>query len=121
MSKKIADWQKIAARRDVDGFVGVAGRWTLCIFNEKPIGKSKIPLPKRNDSRTIAFYDTKQANDTIWPIGQFTGGSYYIETLLKDRQQLEEGGLNLHGGVEEWSASPDEMKKVFDIIEKETK
>ena len=114
MSKKIADWQKIAARKNIDGFVGKAGRWTLCIYNDK----------KRDgvykDSRTIAFHDTKHVDEELWPIGQFTGGCYYIETLLKDREQLEEGGLNLHGGVEAWSATPGEMKKVFKLIDKES-
>ena len=120
MSRTKSDWRKVAARKSIDGFVGVAGRWTLCITNEKPIGKCKPPLPPRDDERQIAFYDSHYANDTHWPIGQFTGGCYYIETLLEDREQLEECGLNLHGGVDAWSASPSEMKKVFKIIDKES-
>ena len=112
MSKKIADWQKIAARKNIDGFVGKAGRWTLCIVDKE----SSKGVYK--DSRTITFHDSEIVREQ-WPIGQQVSG-YYIQTLLEDREQLEEGGLNLEGGVDAWSASPTEMKKVFKLIDKES-
>ena len=118
MSKKLADWQKIAARKNIDGFVGKAGRWTLCIndVNDAEFGHAGDSVYK--DSRVITFHDSKIVREQ-WPIGQQVSG-YYIQTLLEDRDQLEEGGLNLDGGVEAWSASPGEMKKVFEIIDNES-
>lgn len=113
MSKKIADWQKLAARKNIDGFIGKAGRWTLCIVDKK----SDKGIYK--DSRTISFHDSKYVR-AQWPIGQPVSG-YYVQTLLEDREGLEEGGLNLDGGVEAWSATPGEMKKVFKLIDKESK
>ena len=117
MSKKIADWQKIAARKNIDGFVGKAGRWTLTIndVNDASFGHSGESVYK--DSRVITFHDSEIVREQ-WPIGQQVSG-YYIRTLLEDREQLEEGGLNLEGGVEAWSATPGEMVKVFKLIDKE--
>ena len=117
MSKKLADWQKVAARKNIDGFIGKAGRWTLCIndVNEASFGHDGDSVYE--DSRVITFHDSEIVREQ-WPIGQQVSG-YYIQTLLEDRKQLEEGGLNLEGGVEAWSASPSEMKKVFKLIDKE--
>jgi len=118
MSKKIADWQKIAARKNIDGFVGKAGRWTLCIndVNDASFGHAGDSVYK--DGRVLTFHDSEIVREQ-WPIGQQVSG-YYIRTLLEDREQLEEGGLNLEGGVEAWSATPSEMKKVFKLIDKES-
>lgn len=116
MSKKLSDWQKVAARKNIDGFIGKAGRWTLCIndVNEAPFGHEDSVY---EDSRVLTFHDSEIVREQ-WPIGQQVSG-YYIQTLLEDREQLEEGGLNLEGGVDAWSATPAEMKKVFKLIDKE--
>ena len=118
MSKPIPNWQKIAARKNIDGFIGKAGRWTLCIndVNNSAFGHAGESVYK--DRRVITFHDSEIVREQ-WPIGQQVSG-YYIQTLLEDRDQLEEGGLNLDGGVEAWTATPSEMKKVFKLIDKET-
>jgi len=113
MKEKIAKWQKIAARKNIDGFVGKAGRWNLCIADRES------DKGVYEDSRVITFHDSEIVREQ-WPIGQQVSG-YYIQTLLEDRDQLEEGGLNLEGGVEAWSATPGEMVKVFKYIDKELK
>lgn len=72
---------------------------------------------------TIAFYDRRYAEKfaaynggNLW--GQFVS-SYYVSTLRGDspagpaRGDVPAFGLNLHGGIESWSLSPEAMKLVF--------
>lgn len=46
----------------------------------------------------VAFYDA--ADDAFTYPGQFTGGRYYVDTIMEHR-----GGLQLHGGVDVWRLS----------------
>jgi hypothetical protein len=49
----------------------------------------------------IEVYDLTYADDPRFtPDGQFTGGRYYVDTVLGDRRGF---GIDLAGGVAEWS------------------
>jgi hypothetical protein len=54
----------------------------------------------------VEFYDAKHSGSVHGPLGQFVS-RYYLSTLAgEDQWGLEPGqGLNLHGGVREWSVS----------------
>lgn len=80
------------------------------------VGRWNITFDMEKLGTVVRFYDTEQITED-WPRGQFTGGSYYVTTLLDDRKGLEEGGLNLHGGVDAWSATNAEMVEVFKLID----
>tara|TARA_R100000700_G_C3149667_1_gene128742 strand:- start:449 stop:766 length:318 start_codon:yes stop_codon:yes gene_type:complete len=99
--------------------LGKAGRWVITMngVNDSAFGHDGDSV--YDDDRIVTFHDSKHT-DKDWPNGQPVSG-YYVQTLLEDRDQLEEGGLNLHGGVEAWSATPGEMAKVFKLIDKELK
>lgn len=49
----------------------------------------------------LEFYDASQDQAKFGPFGQFTGGRYYLGTLLESFGQ--HAGLVLQGGVPEWS------------------
>ena len=59
----------------------------------------------------IEFYDATYAGKSGFPKeGQFTGGRYYLETLLESNN----GGLCVHGGCPVWDIGASEMQKVRD-------
>jgi len=98
--------------------LGKAGKWviTMSDVGNAPFGHGGDSVYE--DDRIITFHDSRHT-DKDWPNGQPVSG-YYVQTLLEDRDQLEQGGLNLDGGVEAWSASPGEMQKVFELIDNES-
>ena len=78
-------------------------------------------LTQKTEETTIHFYDaryphTQLAKDVS---GQFTGGSYYVGTLLQDEDKLSKHGLCLHGGVDSWNVDSNTMKQVFEFIKEE--
>lgn len=57
-------------------------------------------LMHEEEAPSVEFWDGQQDPEKFGPIGQFTGGRYYMKTILEH----EEGyGLNLNGGVPVWS------------------
>jgi len=82
---------------------GLKARVVLCIGPHQ-----------KSDKPTIEFYDTDYPHTAH---GQFTGGGYYLETLLQDQDELRERGLNLHGGVRKWTLGPRAMTEVLDWVE----
>ena len=49
----------------------------------------------------VQFYDGRYDHTDL---GQFTGGSYYASTLLETKAERGGGyGINLHGGVPDWT------------------
>lgn len=84
---------------------GLKARVVLCIGPHQ-----------KSDKPTIEFYDTDYPHTAH---GQFTGGGYYLETLLEDQEELRERGLNLHGGVRKWTLGPRAMTEVLDWVEQE--
>lgn len=63
---------------------------------------------------TVSFFD-RRYNALANPPGQF-GGQYYVSSLLEDEDGLTAHGLNLYGGVTEWSVDGKSMGDVFDWI-----
>lgn len=72
----------------------------------------------------VEFYDVSLADDQseadltgFGPLGQFTGGRYYVETILgEDRWSSGEGGLILDGGVPVWTIDALAMQTVRDWL-----
>ena len=84
---------------------GLKARVVLCIGPHQ-----------KSDKPTVEFYDTDYPHTAH---GQFTGGGYYLETLLEDQGELRERGLNLHGGVRKWTLGPRAMTEVLNWVEQE--
>ena len=68
-------------------------------FHEKPV---------------VKFFDRTHMHT---PDGQFTGGSYYLDTLLPGLQRRDHGGLDLYGGEPAWKLSGVDMRKVLRAAE----
>lgn len=81
------------------------GRWNVIVYRLERDGKL-----------VASFLDLAQ-DKTKFPDGQFTGGCYYISTLLNDDGwgwdiRKGERGLALHGGVSAWTVDPASLKKI---------
>jgi hypothetical protein len=61
----------------------------------------------------IEFYDPRYPQEN--PIGQFIG-RYYKKTLINDDRI---GGLDLHGGIPEWTVDGPAMREVYSFLTKE--
>lgn len=68
------------------------------------------------DEPLVEFYDAKQDKGRFGPLGQFVS-RYYCSTLLEHQYPQ---GLNLQGGVWEWSVSPAGMIAVAAHIRSST-
>lgn len=67
-----------------------------------------------DDRAGVEFYDTRYAHTRF---GQFTGGRYFVETILgDDRYGSGVGGINLDAGVADWSLSADATDLVRDWL-----
>ncbi len=64
------------------------------------------------DEPLVEFYDAKQDIATFGPRGQFVS-RYYCKTILESDLQT---GLQLDGGVPQWSISPTGMRAVREYI-----
>lgn len=68
----------------------------------------------------IQFFDMSNVNPDFSPNGQFTGGEYYVETILGlDGWTSKEYpyGLSLAGDVPQWTVSSQEMALVVSYLE----
>lgn len=63
------------------------------------------------DRPTVYFYDTDY---DFTEYGQFTGGGYFLETLLEDEEGLRRRGLCLDGGIPKWAIGGYAMEEVLD-------
>lgn len=68
----------------------------------------------KEDKPLVEYYDKAYDHTTD---GQFTGGRYYAETLIKDYDALKNRGLCLYGDVPSWNVCASEMKIVMSWIE----
>ena len=75
-------------------------------------------LTHNEEKNLVEFYDARYPHTQITKdiSGQFTGGRYYVETLLEDENKLSKNGLCLHGGVDRWNVDSNTMKQVFELI-----
>lgn len=75
------------------------------------------PHDHRDDEPLIGFYDRRYASS---PYGQFTGASYYVSSLVEGRYHHIKSGLNLHGGVTDWTVDADSMIELYRWMEKQS-
>ncbi len=69
----------------------------------------------------VEFYDHDQDHSKFGALGQFTGGRYYIDTIMGyDRYGRGEGGLVLHGAVPSWDICSDTMDTIRNWIKNNT-
>lgn len=92
------------------------GKWRVAVVEKGDFYGLNGALQYENDKPIVDFYDMSQDKERF-PDGQFTGGQYYIETLLttniysssitvKAKQGI---GLSLHGDVPSWTVAPGEL------------
>lgn len=72
-----------------------------------------VVLDCEQDEPRVHFYDARY---DFTEYGQFTGGGYYVSTLM-ERPKNAMFGLCLHGGVPEWNICAAEMRKVMRWLE----
>jgi hypothetical protein len=74
-------------------------------------------LTHEGDKPLVEFYDTRYPHTEF---GQFVS-RYYVETILgDDGYGPKDGGLNLHGGVPEWTVSAKDMDTVRTFLKEVT-
>lgn len=82
------------------------GRWNVAVVlpGQKSIGRPAV----KNDSKEpiVEFYDSKYMKG-FGKYGQFTGGCYYLDTILD-----HDGLLSLYGGEPEWTVSSSDMERI---------
>ena len=86
------------------------------VTNDKNITFSVVLSKDKKDQNLVSFYDTRY-NHTQY--GQFVG-RYYASTLLGldgYGSSIRDRGLNLHGGIDDWSINADNANHVVDFIE----
>ena len=94
-----------ASREDIEITRRKFGRWNVIVYKDHKKGEL-----------FASFLDLKQ-DRARFPDGQFTGGYYYISTLLGEDGfgwdiRKANGGLNLHGAVPEWTVDAATLKKI---------
>ena len=91
------------------------------VTNDKNITFNVVLSKDKKDQNLVSFYDTRY-NHTQY--GQFVG-RYYANTLLgldgwsSRGSSIRDRGLNLHGGIDDWSINADNANHVVDFIERE--
>lgn len=107
---------KLSQFYDNDLYVG---KWRVhLVFTGEHYGLNDVLIHDK-DRTLIEFYDTNTELDYDKEHqGIFTGGRYYVETILCDggvnRHTIH--GLQLEGSIPEWFVSGDEMRKVFNWL-----
>ena len=96
------------------------GKWRVHLVPEGARYGRHNNLINDNERTLIEFYDVSQDKEKF-PEGQFTGGSYYVETILSDNgySRHTEHGLSLDADIPNWFVSGDEMKEVFSWLVKQ--
>ncbi len=91
------------------------------VTNDKNITFSVVLSKDKKDQNLVSFYDTRYDHTQY---GQFVG-RYYANTLLgldgwsSRGSSIRDRGLNLHGGIDDWSINADNANHVVDFIERE--
>ena len=99
-------------------------RWRVHILEKGDSYGAGDCLTWDKDELAVEFYDMN-ANKESFPKGQFTGGRYYMSTLLKLDEQglsLEEQAANgrqlsLYGEVPEWTVNSDSLRVIAAWLE----
>ena len=91
------------------------------VTNDNNITFSVVLSKDKKDQTLVSFYDTRYDHTQY---GQFVG-RYYANTLLgldgwsSRGSSIRDRGLNLHGGIDDWSINADNANHVVDFIERE--
>ena len=91
------------------------------VTNDKNITFNVVLSKDKKEQNLVSFYDTRY-NHTQY--GQFVG-RYYANTLLgldgwsSRGSSIRDRGLNLHGGIADWSINAVNATDVVDFIERE--
>ena len=91
------------------------------VTNDKNITFNVVLSKDKKDQNLVSFYDTRYDHTQY---GQFVG-RYYANTLLglegwsSRGSSIRDKGLNLHGGIDNWSINADNANHVVDFIERE--
>ena len=91
------------------------------VTNDKNITFNVVLSKDKKDQNLVSFYDTRYDHTQY---GQFVG-RYYADTLLglegwsSRGSSIRDRGLNLHGGIDDWSINADNANHVVDFIERE--
>ena len=89
------------------------------VTNDKNITFNVVLSKDKKDQNLVSFYDTRYDHTQY---GQFVG-RYYADTLLgldgwsSRGSSIRDRGLNLHGGIDDWSINADNANHVVDFIE----
>lgn len=96
------------------------GKWRVHLVPEGARYGRHNNLINENERTLIEFHDVSQDKEKF-PEGQFTGGRYYVETILSDNgyPRHTEHGLSLDADIPAWFVSGDEMKEVFSWLVKQ--
>jgi hypothetical protein len=70
-----------------------------------------LVVTKDEGESTVEFYDRRYPHTVH---GQFTGARYYLSTMLEHGSGA---GLNLHGGVDDWTLDSVTFRKVRDWLQ----
>ena len=91
---------------------------TVSKFNVRVVNKGDkygrdFCLTHDSDKPLVEFYDVRYPHTEF---GQFVS-RYYVSTILgEDGYVPKNSGLNLHGGVPEWTVSEQDMETVRDFL-----
>ena len=91
---------------------------TVDKFNVRVVNKGDkygrdFCLTHDSDKPLVEFYDVRYPHTEF---GQFVS-RYYVSTILgDDGYGPKNSGLNLHGGVPEWTVSEQDMETVRDFL-----
>lgn len=97
------------------------GKWRVHVLTPGAQYGLNNCLTFEDKDSCVEFWDMSQDKERF-PEGQFTGGRYYISTLLEDEwgagpEKLMRHGLCLNGDcADAWSVSGDEMTKVYEWL-----
>lgn len=83
----------------------------LRMRNRNGIRFNAVIVPETTERKAVVkIFDAR--HDNFAPEGQFVS-SYFVETLLA---RPDGNGINLHGGVPDWSLDADATKKLLDWL-----
>lgn len=96
---------------DVTGYNGTPFR--VLAISRSFEGPNPNRAPAEREHPTVEFYDRRYPNEFDGEHGQFTGGSYHVDTILgRDNYGSGRGGLNLQGGADAWQVDAAAMEIV---------
>jgi hypothetical protein len=91
-------------------FVNYNGDAFRVLFIPAGVQTPHYPAASRPEAQ-VEFYDLEHMHT---PDGQFTGGRYYLDTLMERSDSHK--GLILDGGIDKWTLNSGDMQLVMDWL-----